>query len=354
MSPWSRHRPPPLSLALQGGGAHGAFTWGVLDALLERGVEFAAMSGASAGAVNAVVCAHGLALAGPDGARAALEAFWRAVAGQMPPLWHLPGDPPRLAPAGRALLAWSRWLAPAQLNPMDVNPLRDVLAAQVDFARLRATPGPALFVAATEAESARLRLFRRPELTIDALLASACLPALAHPVVIDGRALWDGAFSANPALWPLVREVPAYDLVLVTLAPIAPVAVPTDAAGIAARTLDVGFLAPFLREARWLAEAQADARRGGWMRLRTGLDRRLAQLRWHLLDADAALGDLPGETRLVPEWEFLQGLRDHGRARVQRWWNEHHGALGRDSSFDAMQCFGGSAPNDQLRTRPAN
>jgi NTE family protein len=354
MRHWFGRRPPPLSLALQGGGAHGAFTWGVLDALLERGVNIAALSGASAGAMNAVACAHGLATNGPDGARAALQAIWHAVADHMPPLWHLPGDPPSLAPAGRALLAWSRWLAPAQLNPMDVNPLRSVLAAQIDFERLRNTSDPALFIAATEAETARLRLFRRDVLTLEAILASACLPALAHPVVIDGQALWDGAFSANPALWPLVREVAADDLMLVTLAPLTPVALPADAAGITARTLDIAFLAPFMREARWLAEAQADALHGGWIRPRTGLDRRLARLRWHLLDADDALAHLPGETRLLPEWEFLQRLRDRGRERVDQWWNEHHDRLGRDSTLDALACFGGDAPGPVLRNRRAD
>ena len=344
MSPWFRRHPPPLSLALQGGGAHGAFTWRVLDALLERGLSIAAISGASAGAMNAVVCAHGLATDGVEGARAALETFWRAVAERMPPLWHLPGDPPRLAPAGRALLAWARWLSPAQLNPLNVNPLREVLSAQVDFERLRAAPRPALFVAATEAQTARLALFRRADLTLDALLASACLPTIAHPVMIEGRALWDGAFTANPPLWPLVREADAVDLLLVTLAPLSHQTLPGDAPGIAARTLDIGFAAPFLREARWLAEAQADVHTGQWTLLRGTLERRLARLRWHLIDADEAVSHLPGETRLLPEWEFLCSLRDQGRQAARRWWDAHHKALGRASSIDALSCFGGDAP----------
>jgi len=341
-------RLPPLSLALQGGGAHGAFTWGVLDALLERGVGVAAVSGASAGAMNAVLLAEGLRRGGADGARAALEAFWRAVAEGMPPLWHVPGDPPRLGPAGRALLAWTHWLAPSQLNPLDLNPLRDLLVRTVDFEALRASPGPTLFVAATEAESGRLRLFRRHELSADALLASACLPTIARPVSVDARAHWDGAFSANPALAPLVHEVAADDLLLVTLSPLAPVAVPEDAAGIATRVLDIAFNAAFLREARWLAELQAGALARRWWR--TGIERRLARLRWHLIDADDALSALPAETRLVPEWEFLQRLRDLGRERVAQWWAPHAAALGQRSSIDPLAVFGEAAP---LRTRPA-
>jgi NTE family protein len=341
---------PGVSLALQGGGAHGAFTWGVLDALLERGLVVAALSGASAGAMNAVLLAEGLRRGGADGARAALHDFWHAVAEGMPPLWHVPGDPPRLGPAGRALLAWTHWLAPSQLNPLDLNPLRDLLASSVDFDALRASAGPALFVAATEAESGRLRLFRRHELSADALLASACLPTIARAVSIDGRAHWDGAFSANPALAPLLRETGADDLLLVTLSPLAPVTVPDDAPGIATRVLDIAFNAAFLREARWLAELQADALQRRWWR--GGLERRLARLRWHLIDADDALSALPAETRLVPEWEFLQRLRDLGRERAAHWWDRHAAALGHHSSVDALAVFGAAAP--PLRNRPAD
>jgi NTE family protein len=326
-----------VSLALQGGGAHGAFTWGVLDALLERGVRVAAASGASAGAINAVVLAHGLNEGGTDGARAALRLFWQAVAERVPPLWHLPGDPPQLAPAARVLLAWSRWLAPSQLNPLNLNPLRDVLAAQIDFGRLRATPGPALFVAATEVARGRLTLVRRRELTLDAVLASAALPSIAHAVVLDGRAHWDGAFSANPPLWPLVREVDCDDLMLVTLSPLRAADEPTGAEAIAARVTEIAFTAPFLREARWLAELQTDAR-ARWPRL--GIDRRMVRLRWHLVDADDALAALPGSTRLVPDRAFIEKLFEAGRARASQWFDEDGAALGRRSSIDALRVFG--------------
>ncbi len=335
--PWSRPPPPAVSLALQGGGAHGAFTWGVLDALLERGVPIAAASGASAGAINAVVLAHGLNEGGPDGARAALRAFWQAVAERVPPLWHVPGDPPQLAPAARVWLAWSRWFTPSQLNPLNLNPLRDVLATQVDFGRLRATPGMALFIAATEVARGRLTLVRRRELTLEAVLASAALPSLAHAVALDGRAHWDGAFSANPALWPLVREVACDDLLLVTLSALRAAEEPASADAIAARVSEIAFTAPFLREARWLAELQSDACRR-WPRL--GTDRRLARLRWHLIDADDALADLPGSTRLVPERAFVEKLFASGRARARQWLEADGTALGRRSSFDALRAFG--------------
>lgn len=339
--PFSSQHTPALSLALQGGGAHGAFTWGVLDALLERGLTFAAASGASAGAMNAVVLAHGLTQSDADGARAALHAFWQAIAESVPPLWHVAGDPPQLAPMGHALLAWSRWFAPSQLNPLNLNPLRDVLGAQVDFERLRTTPGMALFIAATEAARGRLRLVRRHELTIDAVLASACLPSLAHPVLIDGQPHWDGAFCANPALWPLVREVQADDLMLITLSPLGPSTQPSSAEEIADRVREIAFTAPFLREARWLAELHADALARPWPRF--GSDSRLARLRWHLIDADGTLAELPNNSRLVPEWAFLQRLRDAGRERVARWMEDSPSALGRRSSIDPLRVFGQAA-----------
>ena len=336
-----RRRPPAVSLALQGGGAHGAFTWGVIDALLERGLGVAAASGASAGAMNAVVLAHGLAQGGADGARAALQAFWQAIAERVPPLWHLPGDPPQLAPMGHAMLAWSRWFAPSQLNPLNLNPLRDVLAAQIDFERLRSTRGMALFIAATEVGRGRLRLVRRSALTIDAVLASACLPQVAHPVLIDGQPHWDGAFSANPALWPLVREVPCDDLMLLTLSPLGPSSQPSSVEEIAERVREIAFTAPFLREARWLAELHADALQRPWPRF--GTDRRLARLRWHLIDADDTLAALHSHTKLVPDWAFLQRLRDAGRERAARWFEDCGASLGARSSFDPLRVFGESA-----------
>lgn len=332
---FTHRRAGALSLALQGGGAHGAFTWGVLDALLEAGVPIAALSGASAGAMNAVLLAHGLAAGGADGARAALEAFWRAIAERMPPLWHVPGNPPRLTGVGQAWLAWSRWLAPSQFNPLDVNPLREVLARQIDFERLRASAGPALFVSATDVAHGRLRLLRRREMTLDALLASACLPQISHAVLLDGRAHWDGAFSANPALFPLLRE--SDDLLIVTLGTLRDQPLPSSAAEIAARTLEIGFNAAFLREARWLAELAAAGRGlAGWWR-GNGIERRLAALRWHLIDAGDAIGALPSNTRLLPERDFLLRLRDQGREAALRWWRG--GSFGRRSSVDMLRTF---------------
>ena len=194
--PWQPNTPPTLNLALQGGGAHGALTWGVLDALLEDGrLRFDGVSGTSAGAMNAVVLAQGLMSGGNEGAREALRNFWTAVASSLPFEGAVPtadGLGFRLAPAMRLMLQWTHYLSPEQLNPFDHNPLRDVLKAQIDFDQLRIRSPVKLFIAATEANSGQLRLFQNPDIGLDALLASACLPRLHRSVLIDGQPHWDG------------------------------------------------------------------------------------------------------------------------------------------------------------------
>jgi NTE family protein len=195
-----------ISLALQGGGSHGAFTWGVLDRLLEdERIALQGVSGASAGAINAALLASGLTEGGPEGARRKLGQFWQSIMTSLP------------NPAMQALLMLTRFLAPAQLNPLNLNPLREILAAQIDFERLRRECRLALFVAATEVGSGMPRIFRTSEITAEVLLASACLPSVHHAVEIEGKAYWDGGLTANPPLRPLIYECEARDLLLVRL-----------------------------------------------------------------------------------------------------------------------------------------
>jgi len=340
----SAFSPPSLALALQGGGAHGAFTWGVLDALLEDGrFPIAAISGTSAGAMNAIAVAQGLTVAGNDGARAALQAFWSAVGKRVPfEMLMMTGAPdnPSLAPGLRALMHWAQLFSPYQLNPLGHHPLRDVLAEQIDFERLRRESPVQLYIAATHANSGRLRLFATDELSIDVALASACLPTMHHAVVIDGEPYWDGGYSANPALFPLVRSGVA-DLLIVSLSPMLYGTLPVTAEDIRGRALEFAFNATFLREARLIAETCAEARRSNWPFGR--LERRLRRLRTHLIDAHEDLGALAPESRLIAHLPFLERLRDLGRARAQRWLAECGGAVGRRSSADLAQLFGAPA-----------
>lgn len=217
-----------IELALQGGGAHGAFTWGVLDRLLEDGrIQIAGISGTSAGAMNGAVVADGVVRGGRDAAREALEAFWSAASAASQfslirryPLdmllgcWSLDWSPGYLAAE-----ALSRVLTPYDFNPLDVNPLRDIVKEQLDFERVNHCSELKLFVTATKVRTGRPKIFRQPEITVDALMASACIPALFKAVEIDGEAYWDGGFMGNPALFPLVDECNARDLVIVQINP---------------------------------------------------------------------------------------------------------------------------------------
>ena len=331
----------PLSLALQGGGAHGAFTWGVLDALLAHGrPSIRAVSGTSAGAVNAVALAQGWMEGGAEGARAALDRLWTAVGTQLPFEWMTVGDGDTLglAPAARAALHWTRYLSPYQLNPLDVNPLRDVLRAQVDFERLRRESPVQLFIAATHANSGALRVFETRELSVDAVLASACLPTLYRTVEIDGEPYWDGGYAANPALYPLIVDGRPADLLIVMLSPLLHAQTPRTAQEIHERALEIAFNATFLREARMLGEAHALARRS-WLPLGR-LERRLRRMRFHLLEAQDLLGALRSETKMIAHLPFLQRLRDHGRERAQAWLRESGPAVGARSSVNLARLFG--------------
>lgn len=332
--------PNHVSLALQGGGAHGAFTWGVLDALLEDGrLRFDGISGTSAGAMNAVVLADGLTRGGRDGAREALARFWEAVAKSAPFDLGIGADAENggLAPGVKLLLQWARQFSPAQLNPFDINPLREIIAAQVDFERLRAHCPLRLFVAATNANTGRLRLFRTQEMSVSALLASACLPSIHHTVEIDGEPYWDGGYSANPAVFPLVYDCASNDVLLVLLSPLLHGSTPHTAEEIRSRQVELAFNATFLREMRSLARAREYA---GRSMLPLGrLERRLRRTNFHLVADDEFMSQLGSETKLTTHLAFLHKLRDRGRAHAQDWLSAHFWEIGRRSSVDIGDVF---------------
>jgi NTE family protein len=243
-------RPQVLNVALQGGGSHGAFTWGVLDRLLEdERIHIDGISGASAGAMNAAVLAYGLTTGGRQGARRALVDFWTSVAAKVP------------SPLAESLVFLARFLSPAQSNPLNLNPLRDILEAQVDFKRLRAGSAARLFIAATNVRTGMPRLFRTHEVTADVVLASACLPWIHRTVEIDGEAYWDGGLSANPPVRPLLYECKARDIVLVLLQPARKPSLPRTADEIWSRLTEMGFSSALHAELEGIAPGSA-ARRG--------------------------------------------------------------------------------------------
>ena len=332
--------PPTVNLALQGGGAHGAFTWGVLDALLEDGrLRFEGVSGTSAGAMNAVLLAQGLMAGGADGARAALRDFWSAVAASVPFDIAMPtadGKDMRLAPGMQWMLQWTQHFSPEQLNPFDLNPLRKILSSQVDFERLRAQSPVKLFVAATHVNTGKLRLFRASELTPDAVLASACLPTLHRSVVIDGEPYW--GYAANPAVFPLFHECRARDIVLVMLAPLQHSATPQTAADIKSRMMELAFNATFLREMRMFAHLRARARHSAWWR-RGELDRRLSGAHFHVIEASDFMRELSAESKVAANMRFFELLCAAGREHGRAWLSAHHADVGRRSSADLEALF---------------
>jgi NTE family protein len=243
---------PPLAVALQGGGAYGAFTWGVLDRLLETGTFHPeALSGASAGAVNAVALAHGLLTGGPAGARETLRQLWGRI-GQMPFMGLLGSTGAQLQ-----LDLFTRVLSPYQFNPLNINPLRDALTELIDFEAIRRHGHLPLFVSATNVESGEARIFRENEISIDVVMASTCLPHLHHSVDIDGASYWDGGFAANPPILPLVTETACRSLLAIKLTPDMESGVPTTASGISARLRHILCNATLLRDLHALAEIRA-------------------------------------------------------------------------------------------------
>jgi NTE family protein len=327
--------PVLVDLALQGGGAHGAFTWGALDRLLEEPwLQIDGISGTSAGAMNAAALIDGYAAGGPEGARAALEAFWQNVsrAALLSPIRRTPLDmllgrwTLDHSPAFVAMDLASRLLSPYDLNPGGANPLRRTLAETIDFDRLARAPIK-LFVTATNVRTGRGRVFRNAEISPDALLASACLPTMFQAVEIDGEAYWDGGYSGNPTITPLVRECTSHDTIMVAINPIERPGTPRTARDILNRLNEVSFNAVTLKELRMIALLRRIADPGDtegalW-----------AGMRVHLL-ASPLMTELGYSSKLNAEWAFLTMLRDEGRSVADAFLRAHGDDLGRRSTVD--------------------
>ncbi len=337
----TQHSPRRLNLALQGGGAHGAFTWGVLDRLLdEESVQFEGLSGSSAGAMNAVVLADGWLKGGRAGAREALAGFWSEVGKLMPPAIVVQGtgDAIQLSAASKLLVSWASHFSPAQINPRELNPLRDLLTRLVDFEAVRARSPFKLFVAATQATTGKLRIFREHELTVDMLVASACLPKIHHPVDIDGEPYWDGGYSANPAVFPLFYECDAQDVLLVLLTPLRRDDTPRTVKEIDERITELSFNATFMREMQTFARAaefsDPSSATGGT------LESKLRAIRFHMIDVCDLASLERAETKALAHAPFLEMLCGQGRERAATWLKEHADDVGNRSSVDVRKWFG--------------
>jgi len=343
----------PINLALQGGGAHGAFTWGVLDRLLEeKDISFEGISGTSAGAVNAVILAQGLMNGGRKGAQAALEAFWRRSS-QAGSIWSpLPSLPKAILPGGEMVAAatyalfdtLTRTFSPYEFNPFDINPLRDLLVDCVDFQALAKGCATKLFLSATNVRTGRVRVFETPEVSVDVVMASACLPFLFKAVEIDGNHYWDGGYVGNPSLFPFFYKCQSRDVLIVHINPMERDEVPKTAPDIMNRINEISFNGSLIDELRainfvtrlieqeWLKDAYKD---------------RMRHILVHSILSDTVLEDLSVATKFDVSWPFLTDLRDRGRATADTWLSAHAHLIGKKSSIDLESQFLGlpGAPN---------
>ncbi|MFM9849679.1 MAG: patatin-like phospholipase family protein [Hyphomicrobiaceae bacterium] len=346
-----------LDLALQGGGAHGAFTWGVLDRLLdEKRVRCAAVSGASAGAINAVVMADGLLGGGPQGAQRALWAFWKRIsraAHDRPsnnpfqalflPDWMNPSPWSSLGPWAATMAYWSdatrafaRIYSPYQWNPLNLNPLLDLMTDQIDFEGLRSSASIRLFISATSVKTGGLRIFRNHELTPRAVMASACLPHVFQAVEIDGEAYWDGGYLGNPALLPLISESEPEDLLVVQLNPPVRNEKPRSMGGISARLNEITFNASLMKELKGIALLkQALDEENLAHHFRHPLFNQVRHLRLHRIAAEETAFQLDMKSKLDVEWECLIRLHGLGARAAEEWLRRHRDDLGRRSSLNA-------------------
>jgi NTE family protein len=326
-------------MALQGGGAHGAFTWGVLDRLLEDdGVEFGWISGTSAGAVNAVALASGLSLADDsegrrqarEAARACLRAVWTAVEkARVPDLMQMSMFAP--------MMSMAKLASPYDLNPMGFDPLRRLLSAEVDFDRIRSTGGPELLIAATDVATGKARLFRRAEMRVEAVLASACLPTVHHAMEIDGRAYWDGGFSANPDLISLAVESPVEDTLIVQLNQSSRSGTPKSAAEIGDQINSITFNQPFLRDVACIEEARAA--KLGMFASKKSRTARLQNHRFHVIDAGRYTASLSAGSKGKPDPQLLNYLFSSGRTEATKWLGRHADSIGRRDTAELAKRY---------------
>ncbi len=336
-----------INLALQGGGAHGAFTWGVLDALLERDrFDFEGVSGTSAGAVNAVALASGLIENGAEGARQCLHDIWSAVSRSASPAAH-PESPlsqsPAIAVAGAALQSGLEQLvgnfSPYALNPLNINPLKRILRERIDFEAIRKRSPLELFVAATEVSSGKSRIFEASEMSVDAVLASACLPTFFPAVSIDDVHYWDGGYSANPDLRSLILKTGGDDTLLIQINPDIDPDLPISAEKINAAINRLTFSRPLKTQ---LTEIGLYRQLPAVASLVSRTIRRMRRHRFHLIDGSGHLSTLQVSSKVRPNWPMIVDLRDTGRQMAHAWLKSAADNIGHRSSSDIAALYPGN------------
>ncbi len=329
-----------INLALQGGGAHGAFTWGVLDHLLDDGrLTIEGISGTSAGAVNAVMLADGLKRGGPEEARKRLADFWRAASlgGELPPLQRAVTDrlfsllPSEGSPTFDWLNAWSKYLSPYDFNPLNINPLKDLIERFVDFEGLRADPRQ-IFIAATNVQTGRLHIFPHDKISAEAVMASACLPAVFRAVEIDGVPYWDGGYLGNPVLYPFFRSTDTEDVLIVQINPLVRKKVPTSTREIMGRVNEITFNSSLMGELRAIEFVNRLIEQG---RVPHGTGpNEYRHIKVHRIVLEGLGERFSSATRLRNDYESFELLRKLGRRSARRFLDAHYDDIGVRSSVE--------------------
>lgn len=325
-----------INLALQGGGVHGAFTWGALERILQdEAFDIGWVSGTSAGAINAVALAHGLVYGGAKGAVTTLTNLWRAVEqAQLPDLVKL--NPFMVGLIRAAPVPMASMFSPYEFNPLGFDPFRSLLESHIDFAAIRDKAPCELLIAATDVETGRPRIFRRNELTVEAVLASACLPMLHHAVMIDERPYWDGGFTANPELLTVAAESPVRDTLIVQLNPTRKSGVPKTPGDISDRANTITFNRPYLRDIEEIVRIQQEPSR--WF-TRDSRALTIKRHRFHLIEAGRHLSGLNSDTKVKADSGILRYLHNAGRAEAHKWLERDAPSVGKTGTVDLRAKF---------------
>lgn len=335
-----------ICLALQGGGAHGAFTWGVLDAFLEdKRVRVDGVSATSAGALNGIALAYGLATGNTENARTSLHHIWHTISRKgalYSPVKRMPWE--NWAPHWRmdenfffiAFDIATRTLSPYQFNPMGLNPLREVLREVVDFDDISMKKAFDLYVSTTCVETGKVRVFANDEVTDDVILASSALPFLYHAVEIDGKHYWDGGYVGNPPLFPLVAKKPDSDIFLVQINPTYRKDTPKTSYDINNRMHEIAFNTSMDAELKHYAYLQKIRDEGGFKK---DYESRIPKCRFHSISGDEKLADLAVASKFSTDWDFLRKLRDEGRRTAYAWLERNYDSIGKDQTYQLEKEF---------------
>lgn len=332
-----------INLALQGGGAHGAFAWGIIDKLLEDGrIKFDSISATSAGAMNAAVLAHGLATGGNDGGREALYNFWKKICAsgekynpiKKTPIEELFGVPLENSMSYVLFDLFSKVLSPYQFNPANFNPLKDVLVECVDIDRIIAAETPKLFLSATNVKTGKIKVFDNKDMSIDAILASACLPFMFQSVQIGDDYLWDGGYLGNPAIFPLIYNSDCNDILIIHINPINRDTVPESSTDILNRVNEISFNSSLMREMRAIAFVTKLIDEG-W--IKDEHKNKLRRFFLHAIRADETMQNFSVASKLNPNWAFIEQLYNEGRREGEEWLKKNFRHLGNKSSLDMAE-----------------